>query len=57
MFTPGYIKHGRLLIRHAEKLVRYRKDVLSEATLSALKTQIKKLQKALRDRDEKAVRT
>ena len=56
MFTPGYIKHGRLLLRHAEKLLRYRKDVLSETTLSDLKTQIKNLQKALKARDEKAVK-
>ncbi len=56
MFTPGYIKHGRLLVRHAEKLVRYRKDVLSEATISELKTQIEKLHKALDDRDKSAVK-
>ena len=48
MFTPRYIKHGRLLIRHAEKLLRYRKDVLSESTISELKAQIEKLQKAIR---------
>jgi signal peptidase I len=57
MFTPRYIKHGRLLIRHAEKLVRYRKDVLDEATISEFKTQIKKLQKALKIRDEKEVKS
>ena len=56
MFTPGYIKHGRLLIRHAEKLLRYRKDVLSDSTISDLKTQIEKVRKALKDRDEKAVK-
>ena len=57
MFTPGYIKHGRLLIRHAEKLLRYRKDVLSDGVLSDLKTQIAKLKKVLKVRDEKAVKT
>jgi signal peptidase I len=56
MFTPGYIKHGRLLIRHAEKLLRYRKDVLSDSAISDLKTQIEKVRKALKDRDEKAVK-
>jgi signal peptidase I len=56
MFTPGYIKHGRLLIRHAEKLLRYRKDVLSEATISELKAQIEKVRQALKERDEKAVK-
>lgn len=56
MFTPGYIKHGRLLIRHAEKLLRYRKDVLSESAISELKTQIGKLKKALQARDKQAVK-
>jgi signal peptidase I len=56
MFTPSYIQHGRLLIRHAEKLLRYRKDVLSQATISDLKAQIEKLRKALDARDKKAVK-
>ena len=56
MFTPGYIKHARILLRHAEKLLRYRKDVLSESTISELKTQLKEVRKALRVRDEKAVK-
>lgn len=56
MFTPSYIQHGRLLIRHAEKLLRYRKDVLSQVTISDLKAQIEKLRKALDARDKKAVK-
>ena len=56
MFTPSYIQHGRLLIRHAEKLLRYRKDVLSQATISDLKAQIEKLRKALDAHDKKAVK-
>ena len=56
MFTPGYIKHGRLLVRHAEKLLRYRKDVLSESATSELKTQIEKVKKALNNRDKQAVK-
>lgn len=56
MFTKSYIKHGRLLIRHAEKLLRYRSDVLSEATIADLKTQIERVRQALKDRDEKAVK-
>jgi len=56
MFTPGYIKHGRLLVRHAEKLLRYRKDVLSESATTELKTQIEKVKKALDARDKAAVK-
>ena len=57
MFTPRYIKHGRLLVRHAEKLLRYRKDILSDTATADLESQIEKLQKSLHDRDDKAVKT
>ena len=56
MFTPGYIKHGRLLVRHAEKLLRYRKDLLSDSASTELRTQIDKVKKALDNRDKEAVR-
>ncbi|PYJ07061.1 MAG: hypothetical protein DMF06_16750 [Verrucomicrobia bacterium] len=56
MFTPGYIKHGRLLLRHAEKLLRYRKDLLKEDAGGEVKAQLEKLRKALKSRDEKAVK-
>lgn len=56
MFTRRYIKHGRLLIRHAEKLLRYRKDVLSESTIADLKAQIERVRQAIKDRNEKAVK-
>lgn len=55
MFTKSYIKHGRLLVRHAEKLLRYRRDVLSEGTIDELKTQTERVRQGLRDRNEKAV--
>jgi signal peptidase I len=56
MFTKSYIKHGRLLVRHAEKLLRYRRDVLSESTIADLKMQIEGVRKGLKNRDEKAVK-
>jgi len=56
MFTPGYIKHGRLVLRHAEKLLRFRKDLLSESAVSDLQTQIKNLKKALKARDAAAAK-
>jgi signal peptidase I len=55
MFTRKYIKHGRLLIRHAEKLLRYRRDVLSENAKAEFKLQIERVRQALQDRNEKAV--
>lgn len=56
MFTPGYIKHSHLLVRHAEKLLRYRKDLLSESATAELKTQIAKVKKAIKARDKETVK-
>ena len=52
MFTKKYVKHGHLLIRHAEKLLRYRRDVLSESTMGDFRLQIEALRQSLKDRDE-----
>src|SRR5205809_7811948 len=56
MFRSRSIKHARLLIRHAEKLIRYRCDVLSDAALADLRRQIEALERAIRQRDLPAVR-
>ena len=40
MFGSRSIKQARLLIRHAEKLMRYRCDVLSETILADIRQQI-----------------
>jgi signal peptidase I len=55
MFQPRYIKHAHLLIRHAEKLLRYRKDVLPQSTLDELRGQVEKLRAAVKARDSRAV--
>ena len=52
MFTKRYIKHGHLLIRHSEKLVRYRRDVLSESAIGDFKLQVEALRQSLKNRDE-----
>jgi len=51
MFRSRSIKHARLLIRHAEKLMRYRCDVLSETTLADIRRQIEALERAITERD------
>jgi signal peptidase I len=51
MFTPRYVKQGRLLIRHAEKLVRYRKDIFGTEITAEFKAQIEKVRKAMKIRD------
>src|SRR4026208_623722 len=56
MLWSRSIKHARLLVRHAEKLVRYRCDVLSETTLAEIRQQIQALENAIRQRDLPAVR-
>lgn len=56
MFTPRYLKHSRLLLAHAEKLVRYRSDVLTEATVTDLRQQAENLREAIRKRDKGAVK-
>jgi signal peptidase I len=56
VFTKKYIKNGRLLLRHADKLLRYRKDVLSESAIADLKGQIERLGQALKQRSEPAVK-
>ncbi|MGI8890991.1 MAG: signal peptidase I [Chthoniobacterales bacterium] len=52
MFEPRYIKHSELLVRHAEKLVRYRSDRLSDTALSELRAQIGKVRAAMKARDK-----
>ena len=54
MFQPRYVKHSHLLIRHAEKLIRYRRDRLSEATIAELRAQIEKVRAAMKRRDRRA---
>jgi signal peptidase I len=56
VFTKKYIKNGRLLLRHADKLLRYRKDVLSESAIADLKAQIERLRQALKKRNEPVVK-
>ena len=54
MFQPRYVKHSYLLIRHAEKLIRYRRDLLSETTLADLRAQIDKVRRTIVARDRRA---
>jgi signal peptidase I len=55
MFQPRYVKHAHLLLRHAEKVRRYRLDVMSESALADLDRQIEELRGATRARDRRAV--
>jgi len=57
MFTPRYIKHSRLLLRHARKYLRYKDDLLSTAAREELRAQVKGLSDALRKRDYARIKT
>jgi signal peptidase I len=57
MFTPRYIKHSKLLVRHAQKYLRYKADVLETSTREEIEATVRRLQAALRQRDRKQIET
>jgi signal peptidase I len=48
MFTPSYVKHSKLLLRHAQKYLRYKKDVLADADRDEIRTHMGALDTAIR---------
>jgi signal peptidase I len=56
MFTPRYIKHSKLLLRHAQKYLRYKSDLLSTAAREELSAEIGRLRQALGKRDHDRIR-
>ena len=57
MFTPRYVKHSKLLLRHARKYLRYKDDLLSTDTREELCTGIRDLRQALSKRDHDRIRS
>src|SRR4029077_8619475 len=55
MFTPRYVKHSRLLLRHAHKYLRYKNDLLSASSREEILAGIENLRTALRDRDHERI--
>src|SRR5437868_8204000 len=55
MFTSRYVKHSKLLLRHAQKYLRYKRDVLDSETYDAVGADIRRLHAALRQRDRKQI--
>src|SRR5213078_4104919 len=51
MFTPRYVKHSRLLLRHAQKYLRYKDDLLSASSREEIVAGIENLRTALGERD------
>jgi len=54
--TPRYVKQGRQFAKDARKLLAYKRDRLSDATVADLEKGIEKLEKAVKARDEREVR-
>jgi signal peptidase I len=57
MFTRRYIKHSKLLLRHAQKYLRYKRDVLDAATADEIEAEVRRLKAALRQRNHKQIET
>ncbi|MDQ2824239.1 MAG: signal peptidase I [Verrucomicrobiota bacterium] len=55
MFTPHYIKHSKLLLRHAQKYLRYKRDILDSQTREEIEAGVRRLHAALRQRDRKQI--
>src|SRR5216110_3072772 len=55
MFTSRQVKHSRLLLRHARKYLRYKRDLLDAPANEEVVTGIKDLQQALRQRDSEKI--
>ncbi|MEP6685470.1 MAG: signal peptidase I [Verrucomicrobiota bacterium] len=57
MFTPRYIKQSKLLLRHAQKFLRYKSDALDGSVRESLQSGIASLASALRARDNDRIKT
>src|SRR5256714_1806747 len=57
MFTPRYVKHSKLLLRHAQKYLRYKRDIMDTETYDAIGADIRRLHAALKQSDRKQMET
>jgi signal peptidase I len=57
MFTPRYVKHSKLLLRHAQKYLRYKRDILPENDQAEIKAGIAALDSALREKNGDRIKT
>src|SRR3954453_8123555 len=55
MFTSRHVKHSRLLLRHAQKYLRYKKDILHPDDHEEVAAGMRRLHAALRQRDRKQI--
>ncbi|MEP6603047.1 MAG: signal peptidase I [Spartobacteria bacterium] len=55
MFTSRHVKHSKLLLRHAQKYLRYKSDVLDPTDREEIESGMRRLQAAIRQRDRKQI--
>lgn len=56
LFQPRYLKEAALLVQHARKLLHRRRDVMSDVTAADIESEIGRLETAIAERDERAVK-
>jgi len=56
MFAPRYVKHSKLLLRHAQKYLRYKSDLLSTTAREELTAAMQATRQALRSRDRARIK-
>ncbi len=56
LFQPRYLKEASLLVQHARRLLHRRRDVMSDVTASDIESEIGRLEHAIAERDERAVK-
>jgi len=57
MLTPRYVKNSKLLARHAQKYLRYKRDILEPASYDLIAADIRRLKAALKQRDRQQIET
>src|SRR5207237_6564866 len=55
MFASRYVKHSKLLLRHAQKYSRYKRDILDTERYDLLGADIRRLHAELRQHDRKQI--
>src|SRR5438067_985525 len=54
-FTPRYIKEAQHILKGSRKLLHYKRDLLSAASVADFESQMKKLERAIKERDRRVV--
>ncbi|MEP6822248.1 MAG: signal peptidase I [Chthoniobacterales bacterium] len=57
MFSSRHVKQSKLLLRHAQKYLRYKRDVLSETDRTEIEAKIAALDGALRTKNDEKIKT